>query len=367
MKHSNIYYIITRNRETGNSEFIEVDGIAVKNSHGLDLFRHRVEGKSHEAVFEGMTGYKICDVRPGSTVSDCISSPKDIDAFLGVYHQIDKIHRYERIKRFAEQMKNEEKLSPRYTEPEKKRSPKAKAANPDVTFSKCLYEKGKKYFIRIHNQDGIQLFKRKDSRRDSYYTVYVPCNGWMIPLGSAGNMDEHIKKLKEGLDIHVWLLEVFEKQIADTNQWVDIGVAEYLNRRDEADEHNAPIEAAREEKRKMENEERENKRKEQIQMRNEKYDADISNAVNAIRNNETLNNNDIETLTGNVTSIFLELMKVYNIEVPLKTKGWINSALVRIYYKDDAYTYSYYSKSRDSSVFMEYLNKLINAILACGQ
>lgn len=362
MKHSNIYYITSRNKETQNFEFVEVNGIAVRNSHGLDLFRHKVEGKSHETVFEGMTGYKVCDIRPSSTGNDCVSSPKYIDVFLETYHQIDKIHTYERIRRSLEQMKTEGKLSPRYTEPDKKRPPKTKATNPDVAFSKCLYEKGKKHFIRIHNQDGVQLFKRKDSGNGSHFTVYAPCNGWMITLGSNFNMDEYIKKLKEGLDIYVWLHETFEKQIADPNQWVDIGVAEYLDRRDEADEHNAPIKAAREEKRIKENEEKENKHKEQIQKRSDKYDACISNAVNAIRNNEELSNNDIETLTGNVTSIILELMRVYNIEIPLKTKGWINSALVRIYHKNDAYTYSYYSKSRDSSVFMDYLNKLINAI-----
>jgi hypothetical protein len=362
MKHSNIYYIYVRNTETGNLEYNEVDGTAVKNSYGFDLFRHKHTNKSHEVVSEGMTGYKICDIKPGSTGGDYISSPKDINAFLGTYHQIDKFYRYEKLRKILEQMKDEGKLSPRYTEPEKRRSPKIKEINPDTAFSKCLYKKGKKYFVRIHNEDGIQLFKSKDSGNNPHSSVYAPCNGWMIPLDQETHIDEIVNKLKEGLNIHAWLTERFENQITDPEKWADVGIAEYLNRRDEADKHNAPIKTAMNEKRRQDDEDWENERKAQEQEEITKYETCVANAVNAIRNNETVNNDDIVTRNGNVTSIILELMKIYKIDVPLKTKGWINSALARIFYKDGDYTYSYYSKSKDSGIFHDCLNKLVNAV-----
>ena len=366
MKHSNIYYIASRNPENGKTEFTEVVGIAVRNSHSFDLFRYKQPHKSYEAVSEGMTGYKICEIRPGSTSREYISSPKDIDAFLNTYHQIDKIHTFEKMKKAIEQVKNDGRLSHRYTEPDKKRPPKAKETNPDMAYSKCLYEKSKKHFIRIYNENGIQLFKRKDSGNNPHCSVYVPCNGWMIPLGQATRLDEHINSMKEGFDVHAWLVGHFESQIADPNKWVDVGIAEYLNREIEADEHNTPIKAVREEKRRKDDEQRENKRAAMEKDRVDKYDTAIQSAVNAIRNKEAVNNDDIETLTGNVTSVILELMRIYKIEIPLKTKGWINAALARIYYMDDdgAYTYEYYSKSRNSTVFQDYLDKLIGAVSA---
>jgi hypothetical protein len=126
MKHSNIYYIYTRDPEDGSLMFEEVDGTAVKNSYGFDLFRHKVRGKAFEAVSDGLTGYKICEIRPGSANSDYLSSPKDIDSYLGEYHQVDKIYRHEKIRKALDQMREEGKLSPRYTEPYKRRSPKKK-------------------------------------------------------------------------------------------------------------------------------------------------------------------------------------------------------------------------------------------------
>jgi hypothetical protein len=313
-------------------------------------------------ISEGKTGGVICNIHPDSTDSQYVKSHKDIDAYLGVYHQIDKYYKHERLRQIIDKMVEDGKLSPRYTEPDKKRPPKIKEANLDNVFSKCLYEKGKKYFIRIYNQDSIQLFKRKDSGNDSYFTVYAPSNGWMMSLGSAGNMDDYIRKLKDGLDLHAWLLESYEKQIANPTQWADPSIADYLGRREEADEHNAPIKAARDEIRMRDDEKRENERISKEQAEAEKYDSAIAKAVNAIRNKETVNNDDIETMPGNVTSIILELMRIYKIEVPLKTKGWINSALAKIFYEDDGYTYSYYRKSRNSGVFRDCLDKLVYAV-----
>jgi len=260
MKHSNIYYISKPNKEQ-QLEFIEVEGIAVKNSYGLDLFKHKDQIKSHHVISEGMTGYKICAISPENKDDDHVVSHKEIDTFLAQYHQIDKLHKYEKIRKCTEQMKERGKLTPRYTEPDKRRPAKKRKSNPDIVLSKCLYKKGKKYFICVYNQDGIQLFKRKDSENDLYFMLYVPCNAWMIALAQASSMDECLAKLMDGFDIHTWVLESFEKQIANPKIWADVGIADYLNRRVEAEAHNAPIDAEREEKRKQKDEMWENKRR----------------------------------------------------------------------------------------------------------
>lgn len=65
----------------------------------------------------------------------------------------------------------------------------------------------------------------------------------------------------------------------------------------------------------------------------------------------------------NDKSLVLELFKKFEIKVPLKTQGWINAALAEIKFNDDAtITYSYFSSSKNSTVFMKYLQQLEIAI-----
>ena len=56
-------------------------------------------------------------------------------------------------------------------------------------------------------------------------------------------------------------------------------------------------------------------------------------------------------------------MKKHNINVPLKTQGWINQALSTIKYNEEyGWSYIYYSSSADSTVFMKYLKELVNKV-----
>ena len=80
-------------------------------------------------------------------------------------------------------------------------------------------------------------------------------------------------------------------------------------------------------------------------------------AIQTLKDKKELKNFDIEG-----TTIILYLMKKFNINVPLKTQGWINNALIKIYWTGDKPSYSYYSSSKNSTVFNRYLNELINVI-----
>jgi hypothetical protein len=153
-----------------------------------------------------------------------------------------------------------------------------------------------------------------------------------------------------------------EKQLADPGYFADVGAADFLNRRKEADAHNAPLRAAMDELDRQESEARRAKQKAEEQQKVDEYDTAINKAVDAIRNNEAVENSEIETLTGNVTSIFLELFRIYNIHPPLRTKGWIKESLIHIFVKDGAYTYSYNRSAKDSEVFFDFLQELVTAI-----
>ena len=94
----------------------------------------------------------------------------------------------------------------------------------------------------------------------------------------------------------------------------------------------------------------------------------ISQAEQAIINNQKVNNKEITVYKSryesNDTSLILHMMKLYEIKVPLKTQGWINQALAEIYYdvKDGKVSYSYYKSSANSNVFRKYLNEFIGKV-----
>jgi len=147
--------------------------------------------------------------------------------------------------------------------------------------------------------------------------------------------------------------------MADPNKWVDLGIADYFGYKEKAEEHNEPIRAALDEERRQEEEDKENERREKEQKAVDTFNNIIKGAENAIYNNQDVQNDTIEDLSGNDSTVIQQLMKKYKIDVPIKTKGWINNALVKVFYKDGMYTYSYYTSSANSTVFINYLNDMV--------
>lgn len=112
---------------------------------------------------------------------------------------------------------------------------------------------------------------------------------------------------------------------------------------------------AEEEEEMAEYEAREKAEEEEHRKRLEKA---IRDAENTIRLKRTLYNDKFEGKT-----IVLYLLQKYGVKVPLKTQGWVNSALAQIYFRDGEITYMYYTSSRDSTVFRKYLKELEEKIL----
>jgi hypothetical protein len=114
--------------------------------------------------------------------------------------------------------------------------------------------------------------------------------------------------------------------------------------------------------------ERENEEIEYLQEKENKLIQQIEETEQAIINKQLVKNIDITEYkaryNSKTMSIILYLMKKYEIEIPLKTQGWINSALTELVYDKDAgeYGYTYYNSSADSTVFIRYLRKLIQKV-----
>lgn len=100
------------------------------------------------------------------------------------------------------------------------------------------------------------------------------------------------------------------------------------------------------------------------------YNKSLIEAEKAILNKLKVNNRDIilPKLDGtyvyqNNRNLILELFKKHNIKVPLKTQGWINKALAEIKFNlNTEIAYSYFSSSKNSTVFIKYLRELEEAI-----
>ena len=94
----------------------------------------------------------------------------------------------------------------------------------------------------------------------------------------------------------------------------------------------------------------------------------VAKAEQSIVNKEKMQNKDITVYKSryesNSLSLVLYLMKQYDINIPLKTQGWINNALADIFYDKDynEWTYTYYTSSANSTVFQKYLNELVKKV-----
>ena len=96
----------------------------------------------------------------------------------------------------------------------------------------------------------------------------------------------------------------------------------------------------------------------------------VSEAIHIIRNGGTLKNDTVKfyqsKYSASSCSVILYLMRRYNIDVPLRTQGWINGNLADVIIKDGwcgSARFWRRGKSRGSTTFHTYMNKLIQAVI----
>lgn len=120
---------------------------------------------------------------------------------------------------------------------------------------------------------------------------------------------------------------------------------------------------AREDQHKQEEAQREAERKAEKEAEKVAFEKLIADYEQKIINKEPFSNIEIDIPEGKETTIVLYLCQKYDLNIPLKTQGWINSGLAGITWnetengKEITYTYR-----RDSKVFYDYLQILEKAI-----
>lgn len=304
-KHSAVCYIFD---SSSGSYKPEKKAHTVKNDLGLDLFRF------NNKLYEGQTGLRIYDKADLS----------------GLKEQVERIGSMEKIQQLIDEKIQRNGISPRYTRPDEKRQdifPSERDEN--LVFAADVTGK-KHYYYRFYNENGIELFTRSNDK-DFFATVYVKCNGYMIGFDQKHRLEEILKQLPmlEGGICGV-VERRFNAAIRDPNCYADLGFARILDRMEEAKAHNAPlIERRKAESRQMEQERAEQERRDK-EAAEQEYAEAIKNAEKALIDGKIVAN-----LRINDKSLVLQLFREYNIELPLRTQGWVNNSLSSFSYKDN--------------------------------
>lgn len=325
--HSNVYYI----RNTDGTYKPCKNATGVRNDMGADIFRYK------GLIYEGKTGvFMFNESRLEGYLKDC----KGNEA---------------KFRELVQKTADYYGLSPRYTQPEVKKD-QIFPRDESRKLARTLYSKERCYFSRTYNENGIELYIM-DKQKSGSPTLYTPCNGWMIGIGPLHQLERLIAFLSApGFNLYDWLVEDYEKQLADPLRWADVGIAEFLERREEADRHNRPIREARDLEHKQYVEQREAKEKEREERARLEYESAIKEAEKAIIERRPVQNKEIGS-----KSLLLQLFREYGIELPLKTQGWVKSSLAEIHCThDQGWSYQHYGRA--STVIHEYLNQLAEAI-----
>ncbi len=243
----------------------------------------------------------------------------------------------------------------------------AKNGNTVVKPYKTLYNVEKITHNAEHRNLYFEVVKGKESWEEDSYCLWDDLGKFCIRIDwipRYWTLEEFAEKLHQweyfGVDGFFKRLKVSEENGYYINK-ADIEMCAVLGNMELAKhyaEYREERIRRREEKRQAAIAEREAKEREEEERHNAEVQRTVAGAENTIRTQGTLQNEEFEGKT-----IVLYLFKKYGINVPIKTQGWVNNALAKVWFQDGEITYSYYTSSKDSTVFWKYLKELEKKIL----
>lgn len=241
----------------------------------------------------------------------------------------------------------------------------AKNGNDIVKPFKTLY--AVQQVTNCADHDGV--FFEYDHKDDIFYfyaDLGVICTkiGSLCTYNTISDFCERYAKC-EKLTAERYLenLEKAEKQDLYINN-LDIEVCRILGKNELADHYavyRMECLRKREEKRAAAERERAAREEKAAAEREENERNAITNAILTLKNGGDLVNCEFKN-----TTIVLFLLKMFDIKVPIKTQGWINNALAKIYFHNGKISYCYYNSSRNSTVFQKYLDQLYSCVCSCS-
>lgn len=219
----------------------------------------------------------------------------------------------------------------------------------------------------------LELLGSKDYRD---YVLWNDCGGLFAVAYGKVKGDHEVSNLKvlfEGLEKFKGS-EGFKRKLchkeetgdfislADIMAMAELGEVELAEHyRGYRDKFIAKLDKEREEKEAQ----REAERRAEEEEREKAFQAKIAEAEGCIRTKKRLDNEELE----DGKHIVMCLMKKYNINVPLRTQGWINSKLASVKFHDDEgpeVRFYRFKGCRCSESVFDYLVQLKNAVDAAG-
>jgi hypothetical protein len=251
---------------------------------------------------------------------------------------------------------------------------------------KCLYISDNKAVVRHKELTCIADIVKDEEYKNLYVEpdyinnfgeVFI--NYGFIYMGTGRTIDKDSAIKRETENLIGLTFEVYKNYITkclNNNQFINVAEIKLMELAGEPTEYIQTLTEHRQNylnRKTQENKEREEKRQQEEQdyigMKNAEADEQIKEAEQNIINRNGVKNKDItiykeSRYNSNTISIMNYLMKKYDIKVPLKTQGWINNALAGIFYDDklNQWIYNYYTSSANSTVFIGYLNELIQKV-----
>lgn len=262
-----------------------------------------------------------------------------------------------------------------------------------VHTKKCLYISDNKAIVRnkklynigdllkdiqyknLYVEECARDAKTHNDHSDIYLDFGIVCMYCNNTMDGWTTTDQLQWKLKSITDITLNQALTAIRSYPENNQFVnvaDIKLIELSGASQEEVQSLANYRTAWYNRKEQEYQERELKRhqeeKEYVKNKNNEVTELIKLAEQAIINKKIVINKNITIYKAKYdssdTSLILHMMKLYDINVPLKTQGWINQALANISCENDygEYSYSYYTSSKNSTVFNKYLQELIRKV-----
>lgn len=368
--HSNVYYL----RQKGFTQNKVYDPVknakSFKNDLGLDLFTYKNQNRE-TILAEGMSGLIVMTLDMNSDISPLEQFKIKIDkSFSGGIDGIITL---------IEKTLCENGLSDRYTKPE---------ITKQVLFPPIPKDDNKAYLKTLEN-DGIkghQFVKKGEYKGYVYYqrkgketnsdAAYIALGEYAVYVDSLSWIEDRLQNIvDDNINVSDQIISQVKHAIQDGKS-CSIGFAMYAESMGEdgvleqVTTINQKNRDMWEEKYKKEAEERKIKEQQEIAEYKAEAESILNKIESAIRNNQEVEDEYIRIYKGDnkydytKTSAILHLFRKYDINVPLKTQGWIKTALAKIYYNSEIeeYSYKYYTKSANSTVFSDYLKQLIFAI-----
>lgn len=211
----------------------------------------------------------------------------------------------------------------------------------DVFVKVCFFDGVRNKTLKFLKEiQGMKFYYLKNQLED-YQDAYTNINGFMCPVCNIGNIENLVKKIKsENIDLYQCLKKTVDNCLNSGNNICSLGLAEMVGRLEEAKEHNQKVREQRQEK------ELERKRElaeEKAKEAEEKALAEkllIEETEKTFINGGTIKDGDI----------IVKLADKYNVNIPLRTKGWIlNNLAEATITESGSVNYRYWKRTKNAT------------------